>query len=160
MDTVRSFTDMISWAFVSLFCAFWFTPCARCVLSPTWSVRPLSLCLVSSSFTPCSQRVLSLTWSVGSLSLCLMSSSFTPCAQCCLWTLHTQFSLSPARSAGYWSLSPDFQCHSHTQSRSVLSPTWHWSFVLLPCDCHSVASCLWVPKHHHLPVSACFVLSN
>ena len=60
-------------------CFLIFTPCAQCVLSVTWSVGPLSFCLVSSRFTPCAQRVLSLTWSVGSLSHCLMSSSFTPC---------------------------------------------------------------------------------
>ena len=53
-------TDTVSWAFVSLS----FTPCAQCVLSPTWSVGPLSLCLLHHVHSVFSHRH-------GQLGLCL-----------------------------------------------------------------------------------------
>ena len=81
----------------------WHDLSGLCLLHHVYSVFPhwcdqLGLCLFA-------------LW-VPVFTMCTTSLSyefqFSPCAQCSLSTPPTQFLLSPARSAGCWSLSPEF----------------------------------------------------
>ena len=122
---------MVSWAFVSLFCAFWFISCAQCVLSLVLSVGPLSLCLVL-IFTPCAQCVLSVTWSVGPLSLCLVLSNF--------YTMCTVCSLTDMVSWAFVSLSYEFQIYTMCITCS-LTDMVSWAFVSLSYEFQIYTMC-------------------
>ena len=177
-------TDMVSWAFVFLSSKFELIPCAQCVLS--WSVGPLSLCLVLSNFyTMCTLCSLTnmVIWAFVSFVLRVPV----------LHHVHNMFShwhgqlglylivlwvpvLLHAHSVVFEPLTHSFHSHqlsqlaislcllifnvTHPHSLDLSSHQHGIGFVFLPHDCHSVASCLWAPKHHHHPVNPCFILSN
>ena len=111
---------MVSWAFVSLSCEFELTPCAQCVLS--WSVGPLSLCLVLSNFytmcTVCSRTDI-VSWAFVSLSYEFQ-----------IYTMCTVCSRTDMVSWAFVSLSYEFQIYTMCTTCS-LTDMVSWVFVSL-----------------------------